>query len=58
MDRGGTRVTRVVYGGTGRYLGARRAVLQEEAGENDTVITLAPAVQVRAPNIHFSFTLL
>ncbi len=55
---GGTRVIRAVYGGTGRYLGARGAVTQEEVGPNDTVITLAPGVQVPAPNIHLSFTLL
>jgi hypothetical protein len=54
---GGQWVLRAVIGGTGKYLAAKGICTEEEAGTNNTMIKLAPGVEVPAPNIVFNFRL-
>lgn len=45
-------------GGGGLYLGARGAVVEEQAGSNDTKMKLASDVEAPSLNDVFTFTLL
>ena len=55
FESGLPETTRAIVGGTGRYAGVQREVVQVARGANDTVIQVTPEIAVPAPSYTFTF---
>ena len=55
FEGGLPETTRAIVGGTGKYAGARRKVVQVTRGTNDTLIQVTPEIAVPASSYTFTF---